>query len=533
MLFSVVQLIAGLAFCGITLTPANSIIIALGGVYTEYLGDSTQKMLDAFLNKLSDNKKYKEILASLKNNEIEQEQLEKIFNELGTDESANKFKKMLRLNKKSGKNVLFDLACQANFGVDIESYLLDSSKTYKDFYERDEKRAKIIAKLIDTTKELFIEDYFINKVGDETKVATLVITNTLESIFERKLSTFTDKLEKNIVDYMCSFVAENMSYSNGGFNTQLQHVNFGEKCFEKVYQEIYEETCPTCGCKGENYIFDKKSNTYNCLGCGSKFKKVDIINELNKKFESFAIIDDKEIVDGKFVSEKSFFGLVVDTHFILTKIAGKTKEISDDVKEALSILKEIKEEKKQSNKAFDDAIFNNNEIIGSIDENKYLKCFEIVDGVLVKFANSLNLMEIILPNTIEVIGEKAFEGDQVLSKIILPNTIREIGDFAFSNCVNLKEIEFSKNLKRIGRWAFFNCGFEILNLPNSLTVVCDCAFYGCKKLTSLTFPEDVQVIGLQVFKGCKSLKKVFIPKSFKGKTNGFKSENITKYIFVK
>ena len=52
------------------------------------------------------------------------------------------------------------------------------------------------------------------------------------------------------------------------------------------------------------------------------------------------------------------------------------------------------------------------------------------------------------------IGTKAFLGNRSLQQIILPNTIEWIGDWAFCNCAQLRSIEFPRRPIRLGKGIF-------------------------------------------------------------------------------
>lgn len=71
---------------------------------------------------------------------------------------------------------------------------------------------------------------------------------------------------------------------------------------------------------------------------------------------------------------------------------------------------------------------------------------------------------------------------------VLPTTITIIGDFAFNNCINLTSIKISQTTSSIGRYSFNNC----------------------KNLTSLILPSSVKTIGENAFKACKALKFITI-----------------------
>lgn len=66
---------------------------------------------------------------------------------------------------------------------------------------------------------------------------------------------------------------------------------------------------------------------------------------------------------------------------------------------------------------------------------------------------------LVIPETIDGvpvcgIGRKAFLGDRSLQHIILPETIEWVGDWAFCNCVQLQRIEFPGHPVRFGKGLF-------------------------------------------------------------------------------
>ena len=151
--------------------------------------------------------------------------------------------------------------------------------------------------------------------------------------------------------------------------------------------------------------------------------------------------------------------------------------------------------------------------------------------------SSSELFQIILPDTVETIGEYAFSGCMALTNIHLPSDLREIGKAAFFSCSNLQTVTFGKKLETIGEYAFARCkALTELSLPNSLQVIdkhafeaCwslktidmpysmidigEYAFHECTSLTEIIIPQDIQVIRPRTFYMCRSLTQVTIPLS--------------------
>ena len=67
------------------------------------------------------------------------------------------------------------------------------------------------------------------------------------------------------------------------------------------------------------------------------------------------------------------------------------------------------------------------------------------------------ISSVILPSTIKVIGEAAFEGHSRLTDIIIPEGLVSIKMRAFEGCSNLKSIVFPSTLQTIQSRAFDNC----------------------------------------------------------------------------
>ena len=77
-----------------------------------------------------------------------------------------------------------------------------------------------------------------------------------------------------------------------------------------------------------------------------------------------------------------------------------------------------------------------------------------------------------------------------------------IPDNAFSGCTALAEIILPETVSVIGDYAFFNCGaLAGIALPEGLTEIGASAFNGCKSLVRLTIPDSVTHMGGGAFYG--------------------------------
>lgn len=115
------------------------------------------------------------------------------------------------------------------------------------------------------------------------------------------------------------------------------------------------------------------------------------------------------------------------------------------------------------------------------------------DGVstLVEYTGDAKIVTV--PNGVECIENRAFEGKKKMIEVKLPDTVQVIGAYAFNECTSLKEIKLSKNLKAINNGAFRKC----------------------KKLSMVKLNSKLKSIDEFVFAGCSGLKKITIPKKNK------------------
>jgi tetratricopeptide (TPR) repeat protein len=140
----------------------------------------------------------------------------------------------------------------------------------------------------------------------------------------------------------------------------------------------------------------------------------------------------------------------------------------------------------------------------------YAKDFDFASAV------EYGLKNVILPEEIEVIPARYFEGSDVES-VVLPTTLKQIGEAAFKNCKHIKEIYLPHGLLTIEKNAFYGCtSLEKIEFSDTVTTIKDYAFRGCKKLTVVEIGNSVVSIGAKAFASCSNLASVTIPESVTG-----------------
>lgn len=130
------------------------------------------------------------------------------------------------------------------------------------------------------------------------------------------------------------------------------------------------------------------------------------------------------------------------------------------------------------------------------------------------FAENVFIKSVIMENDVTSIGEYAFSGCTNLNNIILSENITAIEKGAFTSCTSLKDIKIPNNVVEIGRGTFANCTtLENITLSNNLNSLASDLFRGCKVLKSIKIPNSILKIGAYVFFECTSLKEIVIPNS--------------------
>ena len=125
-----------------------------------------------------------------------------------------------------------------------------------------------------------------------------------------------------------------------------------------------------------------------------------------------------------------------------------------------------------------------------------------------------SLTSIDIPNSVTKIGRNAFMGCTSLTSIDIPNSVTEIGEVAFKDCTSLTSIEIHNSVTEIGEWAFYRCeSLTSIDIPNSVTEIGERAFLQCMSLTSIEIPNSVTKIGEWAFYRCESLTSIDIPNS--------------------
>lgn len=190
-------------------------------------------------------------------------------------------------------------------------------------------------------------------------------------------------------------------------------------------------------------------------------------------------------------------------------------------------------------------------ILKACDEDGYVTDAEIVGMTTIPdyaFSNNNNtlqttlmtkkLVNLKLPDNLQVIGSNAFKNCPELSLSNLPESVNTIKDWAFQGCTKLAFSKLPDGLKTLGARAFFQCtnitltelpgditlldgstfyqctNITLSELPSGITDILDSCFYGCTKLTKLdVLSENLKTITTSAFRNCTNLTQIIFRKT--------------------
>ncbi|MGN1381515.1 MAG: leucine-rich repeat domain-containing protein [Eubacterium sp.] len=100
---------------------------------------------------------------------------------------------------------------------------------------------------------------------------------------------------------------------------------------------------------------------------------------------------------------------------------------------------------------------------------------------------------------------------QKAEKILLPETLEEIGNYCFSGFHRLEEAVFPASVIKMGRGVFQHCWhLKRADLPSGTSYLDDQFFYGCGNLKELLVPASVEEISRDALRSCSRLKRVSV-----------------------
>ncbi len=177
----------------------------------------------------------------------------------------------------------------------------------------------------------------------------------------------------------------------------------------------------------------------------------------------------------------------------------------------------------------------------SKNKNGYILYKEGKDVVLVGYTGDETRLT--LPNNVTEINSGAFYNREDIAEIIIPDTVEKIGEYAFENCSSLTYTQYDNGLylgnednpylvlakalnktvsscviseetKIVSYGAFVDCTvLTSIDIPNNVTFIGQRAFFGCSSLTEVSISDRVTSINVNTFELCANLSTVYTPAS--------------------
>ena len=129
------------------------------------------------------------------------------------------------------------------------------------------------------------------------------------------------------------------------------------------------------------------------------------------------------------------------------------------------------------------------------------------------FSDRESLHEVSIPDTVEIIGNRAFNRCFYLTKVVGGANVRTIGDNAFAFDARLSEFEFGSKIESIGDTAFTWCtSLERIFIPAACDTVGYRAFLCCTGAKELVFEDgELASIGKEAFMCLYSITSLCYP----------------------
>lgn len=123
------------------------------------------------------------------------------------------------------------------------------------------------------------------------------------------------------------------------------------------------------------------------------------------------------------------------------------------------------------------------------------------------------IKEVYIEEGISVLYDRTFRRYYALEKVVLPGTlttIGEVGTGVFQSCDKLKEILLPESLTVLGIGSFYGCrSLESINIPAGITRIEDDVFRETG-LKTIVFHEGVTYFGKQAFRDCEAISEIYI-----------------------
>ena len=130
--------------------------------------------------------------------------------------------------------------------------------------------------------------------------------------------------------------------------------------------------------------------------------------------------------------------------------------------------------------------------------------FQMEGSTLTKYRGSDE--RVTIPDTVEVVGESAFENNQKVQFVVVPKSVKRLDAYVFWGCNHLEEVVLGKGLTTVDEYSFAGCtGLKQITIPDNVQSIDAQAFAGCTNLTDIYIPATVTSIAEDAFLNCDNV----------------------------
>lgn len=130
--------------------------------------------------------------------------------------------------------------------------------------------------------------------------------------------------------------------------------------------------------------------------------------------------------------------------------------------------------------------------------------FQIEGSTLTKYRGTDE--RVTIPDTVEVVGESAFENNQNVQLVVVPKSVKRLDAYVFWGCNHLEEVVLGKGLTAVDEYSFAGCtGLKQITIPDNVQSIDAQAFAGCTNLTDIYIPATVTSIAEDAFLNCDNV----------------------------
>lgn len=278
------------------------------------------------------------------------------------------------------------------------------------------------------------------------------------------------------------------------------------------------EECTICHEKLGTKEIKALGHTYDnqgiCTRCGYESTTDEIVYELNPDNISYKVVGlriEKNTFVSTIIVPSEYNNLPVteiganafsDCYFIKLIISEGIDKIDKDAFNYLRHSIDLVLPKSIANieeNVFGDIYLNNVYYNGTIEDWCNIKFSNSASNPISKATNSYILDE-----------NNEYKEIAKISEIVIPGTINRIGDYQFLGFDSIKKVTFSEGVKEIGNSAFAGCeNIAKVEMANTITSIGVSAFAGNSSLIDIVLPSNIKTIESKAFTHCGNVTNVY------------------------